>query len=353
MVFWLALRSRLLVVAWCIAADFLLPDHQPRDVLLYTIDQSPPSLPLCLLKPFTRWDSAHFLTIARDGYRTQRDVAFFPGFPWLVSSLARATTAVSSVSSHVVIIIFGVLISNLAFIAAACGVRAAAGTETARAFCLSPAAVFFSTNYAESLFAALTFWGIAHARNSRFNTATLLLAMAATVRANGVLGAILLLDGSVLSAVRATFVMLPFALHEAVSRARFRAAGSSTWPPPLSLYVDVQRDYWDVGFCHYWRFKQVPNFMLAAPALMLASAGLFSLPRTPDKGVLVLHTLASLCLLIFVSHVEIATRLLAASSLPFLQALSSGLRSSTLVRLYVACFIVLGTAAHVNNLPWT
>lgn len=354
MVFWLALRSRLLVVAWCIAADFLFPDHQPRDVLLYSIDRPPrPSLPLCFLRPFTRWDAAHFLTIARDGYRSQRDVAFFPGFPWLVSTLARTT----SFSSHATtVVICGVVVSNLAFIAAACGVRAAAGIDTARAFCLSPAAVFFSSNYAESLFAALTFWGIAHSRNRRPNTAMLLLAMAATVRSNGVLGAILLIDGSLLSAGRAVFVLLPFALHEAVSRARFRSAGSSLsngWPPPISLYVDVQRQYWDVGVCHYWQFKQLPNFVLATPAIMLACAGLLSLPHTSDKGSLALHTLASLFLLVFVSHVEIATRLLAASSLPFLQALSRGLQGSTFVRLYVATFIVIGSAAHVNNLPWT
>ena len=44
------------------------------------------------------------------------------------------------------------------------------------------------------------------------------------------------------------------------------------WRVP-SLYAHVQSAYWDVGALRYYQWKQVPNFLLAAPALVLTAGG--------------------------------------------------------------------------------
>lgn len=50
-------------------------------------------------------------------------------------------------------------------------------------------------------------------------------------------------------------------------------------PPQLALYSFVQRKYWGVGFFAYYEWKQLPNFALAAPAVVLSVAGLHVMGR--------------------------------------------------------------------------
>ena len=41
------------------------------------------------------------------------------------------------------------------------------------------------------------------------------------------------------------------------------------YEPPVA-YSYIQRVYWDNGFLTYWEAKQLPNFILAAPAVVMA-----------------------------------------------------------------------------------
>jgi phosphatidylinositol glycan class V len=43
----------------------------------------------------------------------------------------------------------------------------------------------------------------------------------------------------------------------------------------FSLYRHVQDKHWNVGFFRYYEWKQVPNFLLAAPILILSIAGVY------------------------------------------------------------------------------
>lgn len=43
--------------------------------------------------------------------------------------------------------------------------------------------------------------------------------------------------------------------------------------PVPNLYSHIQSAYWGVGFLRYWQWKQLPNFLLAAPALLLTACG--------------------------------------------------------------------------------
>ena len=43
----------------------------------------------------------------------------------------------------------------------------------------------------------------------------------------------------------------------------------------FSLYRYVQRKHWNVGFLQYYQWKQIPNFLLAAPILILSVSGAY------------------------------------------------------------------------------
>lgn len=194
-------------------------------------------------------------------------------------------------------------------------------------YCLTPANVFMIAGYSETLFAALTFAGL-WLLEKRFTIgACLLLGFATGARANGLVNAGFFLylslqcgfartrafskgEGSVryrhyvwelirfvlTGAFYAAVVVLPFCLFQfygcqtfchpsatqvppaLLNLARekgYRVANAASptprwcqWQIPL-LYSYIQDAYWDVGFLRYFRWKQIPNFILALPVATL------------------------------------------------------------------------------------
>jgi phosphatidylinositol glycan class V len=102
--------------------------------------------------------------------------------------------------------------------------------------------------------------------------------------------------------------------------------------PPI-IYTYVQSKYWNVGFLRYWTVSQIPNFLLAAPVLLLLSSfsvyhilqvaiGFFNTkPSTPSPFLSAsltphaIHALIFVMTLLFASHTQIILRL--AASMPF------------------------------------
>lgn len=146
-----ALASRLCVVTLAVLSDLLLPDHQAQGALLAPFE------PECtavapLLRAFTRWDAAHFLRVARHGWRDEWSFAFFPAFPLLLRAAGGAVRRLdlsSLLCEQEAMVLGGVILSNTCFILAACCLYLLSlevlrerrlAHASALLFCVSPAA---------------------------------------------------------------------------------------------------------------------------------------------------------------------------------------------------------------------
>ena len=209
--------------------------------------------------------------------------------------------------------------------------HSAAHAEAARAaavlFALNPASVFHSAAYTESVFALFSYAGFFLLERARLagtatatkkseyafwnrNGAAVLFALACATRSNGALNGLVLAHDfffasaapfwkerrkkkrkvfffiAATSAFAARCVATLFPLF-AVQLYGYRTycvdgfiedskpAWCDVWRPFPNVYAHVQSHYWNVGFLRYYESKQIPNFLLAAPALFVsANAGL-------------------------------------------------------------------------------
>ena len=137
----------------------------------------------------SNWDVQHFARLAAEGYRAEPDgtlMAFFPGWPailWLFEQLG------------IPIAISGVMISTACSAVAAAALYRLGGRWAAVAWLFAPTAVFTVVPYTESLFCAAAFWAWERARADRWLAATMLTALACTVRVSGLflIGALLVM----------------------------------------------------------------------------------------------------------------------------------------------------------------
>ena len=216
----------------------------------------------------------------------------------------------------------------------------------------------------------------------------------------------------------ATFVALPVLYHD-LQGYNNHCSGMSIMPSwckqekRFSLYAHVQRKHWNVGLFRYFELKQIPNFILALPVLILSftAAGLWikhswnrhakgrirrrvqdvfrwaylalsasSSDYQKQKEVesnnnmlLGPKFLSYYAILFgfalvgtFLAHVQISTRLIC-SSCPALYWFVAHLmlsdnrsddkrkreRLRVLIYFYFALYNILGAVMHVNWLPWT
>lgn len=148
-----------------------------------------------LLDLYARWDSAWYLSIIKGGYSlievTEQpgatNFAFFPLYPWLVATVQQAL-GVPAITA-------GVLVSNLAFLAALLlifeyvrilGLSCRVGVMTILLICLIPQSFIFSAIYTESIFLLLLVAAMYALRQQRYLTAGLCAALLSATRANGI-----------------------------------------------------------------------------------------------------------------------------------------------------------------------
>lgn len=401
-----ALLSRVAVVLWAalFAALFAPYDasralDEPTCAVSGGVDRAL----RVVLEPLASWDALHYLRVARVGYAVEKSLAFLPGLPLALvlgdGALSPFMSMVVSLCPRTRMLLVGVLLSNACFVGAVLALHALTlrvwrDEERARwaalLLCISPASVFFSSLYTESLFALLSFGGLMYLARDQVPTlwllslswltfspplehwrATWVFMAASLVRANGVLLMLPLLAHQVqryrfLSAlIQSLLVTFPVACYLFVAHVKFCLASHdarSTWCLDAlpNAYAYVQAHYWHNGLFAYWELRNVPHFLLAAPALFIAAAGCRHAMSHPPNAwmaralVLQWGGMALLCLLTM--NVQVATRFL--SSCPPLYWFGARLvaEGGFTARLWVAysvAYAVAGTALFATFYPWT
>eukprot|EP00928_Gymnodinium_smaydae_P042269 TRINITY_DN28480_c0_g2_i1.p1 TRINITY_DN28480_c0_g2~~TRINITY_DN28480_c0_g2_i1.p1 ORF type:complete len:497 (-),score=68.83 TRINITY_DN28480_c0_g2_i1:283-1716(-) len=435
----LALLSRVVVLLTCLASDLMLPDHAPDA----SVAGAPAGVPSAL-GAFARWDAARFLALAARGYEGEESYAFFPLLPLIIGTVARGAATVLGVPSELLLVLVGIIFTNGCFVLAAWLLYRLAcellgdrqwAFATVKIFCLTPANVFMSSVYTESPYAACTFAGLLLMRLDCRTGASVVFALGTGFRSNGILNCGFVIHDSVLkvlalwrrnSGCRTLQAIWGSLLQSCLC---FLSCGIIVMPyvalllyaasrecgvtdPPVwcserlpNVYSYVQATYWQVGPFQYWQLRQLPNFLLAAPSLLLAGAfslqellrcarllsraheavragadrtgalavALASCPLLPHA----LHCGALGSFLLFCANVQVATRVLAAASPCLHMFLASlllrgsaaaaapasrdggsargraGVAARRMLWTYIVAWNVIGCIMHPNSLPWT
>ena len=139
-----------------------------------------------LAAPAFRWDSLHYLDIARHGYATAEQTAFFPLYPMLIKALGWVVRSDVAAGVLISVVSFAVALTLLHRLSELeLGRPAANATVLLLAF--APLSFFFTAVYTESLFLALSVGALYAARRDRLALAGVLVALATVTRVYGIL----------------------------------------------------------------------------------------------------------------------------------------------------------------------
>lgn len=231
---WLASRLLLLVVA---LAAMVAHHRSAHDVL-------------------SGWDVAHFEAIATHGYAERLDRAFFPGLPLLLRAagalrlpMGLAGAVIATACSLVAALALARLATQLARTAAQARILA---PVAAGLWCFAPTTVFTSVAYTEAPFCAAAFWAWQRATQRHWGQATLLAALACSLRVSGIFlvgglgllalvgqcgrGARRLLDAATVSCALLVVVAYMVWLHHL----------TGSW----NAWFEAQQSGWNRGFTH-------------------------------------------------------------------------------------------------------
>ncbi|CAG8489473.1 13198_t:CDS:2 [Ambispora gerdemannii] len=318
----LGIASRLFVCLLATTSAYLLDDYDSSVSTLLTAKNSSSST---VLQAFLRWDAFYFLHLAEEGYVYEQEHAFFPLFPILVRGIANFIKLFPLISTFIVsyertvLLVIGVLLSNFFFVAAAVAIYNLSiaifhnkrfAWITAIFYILSPSCIFMSSLYTESLFAFLSFLGMRYVVEKRYWRAAFVWAFASFTRSNGIAYAgffvfnlilkkddiINNLNGSInivkvfsarllKSSILCGISTVGFVVFEIYGYMSYCPETKTTTTNPHRrpwcesriplLYTFVQTYYWNCGFLSYYQVKQIPNFLLAAPMILLSFCGIF------------------------------------------------------------------------------
>lgn len=321
----------------------VIPDHtgSMEDVFMKT-HRSPahPLLVERLLGGLDNWDSEYFIFNAHTGYsKHEQTMAFFPLLPMAMWVLSKTLFLPLSLlmPQRSIMLIAGVFLNLMAFPVATVALYLLTfelshdkrlSLLTAGLFSLNPASVFMSAVYSETLFALFTFSGLLALEKRQQWLASLCFSLATLTRSNGVvlcgflgyqcLSRItetlfyqyyrtvgLRLQSCAkcvgITALQCMLTVAPFCGFQLYGYLLY--CGRPPLPPtslpawcdytfPLP-YSFIQEHYWNVGFLRYYELKQLPNFLLASPMVVLVvlcawryftGGGIFVAPRKTGAG---------------------------------------------------------------------
>lgn len=427
----ICLSSRLVVFLAQLASNLALPDHKSKDAFVSpSVSKFSRSALDKLVQDYifsglNHWDGQWFLSIAVAGsYEDEQKLVFLPVFPLCIHFVSKFISFLSFGLLNPVsaVMVASVLVNTLAFCLAGLALyRLTAlifwrlghsfAEETILWFAYNPASIFFTATYSESIYSAFTFMGLAALYSKQHFLSSILFALSTLTRSNGLLNAGYLLfhlllfiiaqftsqrgrliDTSVKFVIYILGIIIsigPFYWYQrkyipskfcpgssfcsSLPQASNGSVSNSFFP-----YVFLQNHYWNQGLLRYFEMKQLPNFILASPIIILITVisiryfksiiatnvakqcrcSLFDLNQNHQKHLLpfVLHTLALALVSLLFLHVQVATRLICSSS-PLIYWYASSLESASkvhrLTKLYFTSYFFIGVAAFANSLPWT
>lgn len=182
----LLLSRFVVIVIACIGA--YIPDHNPgsaNDVQRFEISQYTKKFPDYFLGGFTKWDSAYFLGIARNGaYKQEKELVFYPLYPILLRILYNLLSGYDAFDHSVVtgpsylLVVVGLVLNFIASYFASCSLEEILNDLTTNChgdlendsnlivataltlFHFNPATIFFTTTYTESVYCGLSWFSI-------------------------------------------------------------------------------------------------------------------------------------------------------------------------------------------------
>ncbi|KDO24348.1 hypothetical protein SPRG_10425 [Saprolegnia parasitica CBS 223.65] len=374
-----------------------------------------------IFRAFATWDGVYYVDMAADGYGYENTHAFFP----LFGLLTRYASALLSpfCDPQTAILVAGWCISNISFVLAArylyrLGQLLLQNETLARRsaifFCFCPSGIFMSSCYSESLMCVLSFGGMYYLElyrtSHRSSTLHLVLSailfgLSSATRSNGVLLSLYIayyrllasplplqalgafLRYWVVTALLGVVAIGPQLLYFAFGIAAYcpslspytaivasllnvtskldvdRPWCASVVPNISAMYMFIQKEYWGVGPFAYYELKQIPNFALATPMLLLSSYALLSYYRPRATVVLpaplqpyMVHLAFLLANALVVLHIQVLTRFLCANPPIFWAAGHLSMTHPTASKgllLYALVFSVLGAVLFPSFYPWT
>lgn len=396
----LAIFSRVLIIFLQCVSNHLLDDHKAEDVFRAPMDplkkRKCDAIVEMLLGGFRRWDSEYFLHISEHGYTYENTLAFFPLYPLCIKLLRYAVINVTPfLSVRALSLLIGVTI-NVVFFAKAANALYELGRKVLRdqrkaeiatvLFCFNPASIFFTAPYSESLYSWLSFSVMLKCFED-INSVLIIVPLSLSIlcRSNGLINigfvvfyglkkmfsqstvlsfvTIFLKVISILIIIAFHFGLMQvynyylfcfqknfsfpdlikdFAVKNDLVLAGNRTSDSvSPWCSsnlPIS-YTYVQDHYWKQGFLRYYEVKQLPNFLLAAPIVLIVLVnsfkyfrrnpsycwrlGIFNLKPSvlrvitmadQNQFVFIVHSMVLTIFCVLFIHVQVTTRLVASSS---------------------------------------
>lgn len=273
-----------LLLAWMIGEQF--PIREPDNPGLWTEGAEG-------VRNLARWDSAFYLEIVERGYEGA-NWAFFPGYPALVWLLS-ATSPLDPITAGVLISIA----SGILFLVGLYVLTRTLFSDESHAWrtvifaALAPGAVFLSAVYAESLFMALTVWGIVFITRRKWVCAGALIGIAAIVRPVG-----LLLIGVYALYVLKTFIKREDRLHATLGSiltllptVGFMVYNVLRTGDPLYTHF-VRATYWDhlvylkspFTFLSYSYHGGPHQLLISLVTVLVIAAGVYALWHLSKEG---------------------------------------------------------------------
>jgi phosphatidylinositol glycan class V len=352
-----------------------------------------------LLGGLRRWDAEHFLHISEHGYTYENNLAFYPLYPLCIKMIRYVViNATPFFSVRVLSLLIGVLINVIFFAKAANSLYELArqvlkdqrkAEVAAVLFCFNPASIFFTAPYSESLYSWLSFSLMLKCFED-INSVLIVVPLSLSIlcRSNGLvnIGFVvyyglkkMFTQNTVLSFVTVFLkifsILIIIAFHFGLMQVynyylfcfqksfhfpdfikdfavendlvlagnHSSIANDSISPWCVSnfpiAYSYIQAHYWNVGYMNYFEFKQIPNFLLAAPIILIILVnaftffvnnqdycwrlGIFNLRQSilrktsvadQNQFVFIVHAVVMCLFCLLFIHVQVTTRILASSN---------------------------------------